>query len=79
MCKFMFYASSSGNRNRINGLLNNQGTHGNYWSSTVSGTNARNLGFLSTAAVTSFHNRAYGFSVRCLKDYSMGSVVFIFQ
>ena len=25
---------SAGNRNRINGLLNNQGTNGNYWSST---------------------------------------------
>jgi uncharacterized protein (TIGR02145 family) len=63
----MFYPSA-GNRNRINGLLNNQGTNGNYWSSTVSGTNARNLNFNSTAANTNNNNRANGFSVRCLKD-----------
>jgi hypothetical protein len=60
---------SAGNRNRINGLLNNQGTNGNYWSSTVNGTNARNLNFNSTAANTNNNNRANGFSVRCLKDY----------
>ena len=76
MCKYMFIPSA-GNRNRINGLLNNQGTNGNYWSSTVSGTNARNLNFNSTVANTNNNNRANGFSVRCLKDYSMGSVVFI--
>ncbi len=76
MCKYMFIPSA-GNRNRINGLLNNQGTNGNYWSSTVSGTNARNLNFNSTVANTNNNNRANGFTVRCLKDYSMGSVVFI--
>lgn len=68
MCKFMFNPSA-GNRNRINGLLNNQGTNGNYWSSTVSGTNARNLNFNSTAANTNNNNRANGLTVRCLKDY----------
>ena len=67
MCKSMFYPSA-GNRNRINGLLNNQGTNGNYWSSTVSGTNARNLNFNSTATTTNNNNRANGFTVRCLKD-----------
>ena len=69
MCQFMFI-SSSGNRNRINGLLNNQGTNGNYWSSTVNGTNARNLNFNSTEANTNNNNRANGFTVRCLKDYN---------
>ena len=59
---------SAGSRNRINGLLINQGTNGYCWSSTVSGTNARNLYFNSTAANTTSFNRAYGFSVRCLKD-----------
>jgi uncharacterized protein (TIGR02145 family) len=61
---------SAGNRNRINGLLNNQGTNGYYWSSTVSGTNARYLNFNSTAANTNTAtvHRANGFSVRCLKD-----------
>ena len=69
MCQFMFI-SSSGNRNRTNGTLNNQGTNGNYWSSTVNGTNARNLNFNSTEANTNNNNRANGFTVRCLKDYN---------
>ena len=59
---------SAGYRDRINGLLSIQGTGGYYWSSTVSGTAVRNLYFLSTAAYTSGYYRAYGFSVRCLKD-----------
>ena len=59
---------SAGNRNRIDGLLSNQGTYGFYWSSTVSGTNARYLYFNSTAATTTSSGRAYGFTVRCLKD-----------
>ena len=58
---------SAGYRSRTNGLLNNQGTYGYYWSSTVSGTNAR-LYFYSTAAYATYFNRAYGFSVRCLKN-----------
>ena len=61
---------SAGVRDRINGLLTDQGTSGTYWSSTVSGTNARYLDFFSTAASTrSSYGRAHGFSVRCLKDY----------
>jgi hypothetical protein len=32
---------SAGYRDRIDGLLYDQGTNGHYWSSTVSGTNAR--------------------------------------
>ena len=59
---------SAGRRYRIDGLLSTQGTFGYCWSSTVSGTNARNLTFHSTAAFTDYSNRAYGFSVRCLKD-----------
>jgi uncharacterized protein (TIGR02145 family) len=70
MCQFMFI-SSSGNRNRTNGTLNNLGTNGNYWSSTVSGTNARNLNFNSTVANTDNNNNcANGLTVRCLKDYN---------
>ena len=49
---------TSGIRDRTNGLLSGQGTHGYYWSSTVSGTNARYLNFNSTAAVTTTINRA---------------------
>ena len=59
---------SSGYRTRTNGTLDNQGTYGYYWASTVSGTNARYLSFLSTAAHTLSLNRAHGLTVRCLKD-----------
>ena len=61
---------SAGIRDRINGLLNHQGTIGYYWSSTVSGTTttARFLLFSSTVAYTNGNDRAHGFTVRCLKD-----------
>ena len=60
---------SAGHRSRINGVLILQGTVGYYWSSTVGGTNARYLYFNSTAAnAGNFYHRAFGFSVRCLKD-----------
>ena len=59
---------SAGIRSRINGLLNGQGTHGSYWSSTLSGTSTRFLIFYSTSAYTSLNTRANGCSVRCLKD-----------
>jgi uncharacterized protein (TIGR02145 family) len=44
------------------------GTHGFYWSSAVSGSYARSLWFDSSYAAMYALNRAYGFSVRCLKD-----------
>ena len=59
---------SAGSRSRFDGLLYSQGTSGLYWSSTVSGTNARLLHFDSTAASTASDSRATGFSVRCLKN-----------
>ena len=59
---------SAGLRNRRNGLLNYQGTSGSYWSSTVSGTNARSLDFLSAAANPISNDRARGCTVRCLRD-----------
>ena len=59
---------SAGHRYRSLGLLSGSGTYGSYWSSTVSGTYARELTFYSAAAYTSHDYRAGGFSVRCLKD-----------
>ena len=59
---------SAGYRDRINGLLSFQGTAGTYWSSAVSGANASDLTFHSTAASTHIYNRARGLTVRCLKD-----------
>ena len=58
----------AGNRNNSNGSLNNVGSNGNYWSSTVDGTNSRNLNFNSSNANMNSNNRANGNSVRCLKD-----------
>ena len=49
------------------GSLSSVGTDGLYWSSTVNGTFASNLNFKNTAYMN-INNRAYGFSVRCLKD-----------
>uniref|UniRef100_UPI004047C07D hypothetical protein n=2 Tax=Algoriphagus sp. TaxID=1872435 RepID=UPI004047C07D len=58
----------AGYRSLGNGSLNNVGTNGYYWSSTVSSTDARGLGFSSGVAYMATNDRAYGFSVRCLKD-----------
>ena len=51
-----------------NGSLDGVGADGDYWSSTVSGTNSRSLVFGSSNANMSGVNRALGFTVRCLKD-----------
>jgi uncharacterized protein (TIGR02145 family) len=59
---------SSGNRNNSSGSLNNVGTNGNVWSSSVSDSNSNNLNFNSDNANTNNNNRAYGMAVRCVKD-----------
>lgn len=69
MCKRYVLLPVAGNRNNSNGTLNNVGSNGNYWSSTIDGTNARNLNFNSSNANMNSNNRANGFTVRCLKDY----------
>jgi uncharacterized protein (TIGR02145 family) len=58
----------AGYREVSNGSLFDVGTNGYYWSSTVSGTLSRSLYFASSIAYLSGYSRAYGFSVRCLKD-----------
>jgi hypothetical protein len=57
----------AGRRGDSNGSLV-VGTYGYYWSGTVSGTFARLLVFGSSNAYMYPDGRAYGFSVRCLKD-----------
>jgi uncharacterized protein (TIGR02145 family) len=57
----------AGYRNSSNGSLFGVGTNGYCWSSTVSGTNSRTLDFNSINANMYDNNRAFGFSVRCLK------------
>jgi uncharacterized protein (TIGR02145 family) len=58
----------AGYRRNSNGSLGYVGSYGSYWFSTVSGAIARNLLFNSSNASMSTDYRAYGFSVRCLKD-----------
>jgi uncharacterized protein (TIGR02145 family) len=58
----------AGRRVNNNGSLTNVGASGTYWSSTVSGTESRILVFASSSSFSSLFNRAYGYSVRCLKD-----------
>ncbi len=58
----------AGSRNYSNGSFYFAGIGGNYWSSTVSGTSARYLHFFSSDASMNPSLRAYGSSVRCIKD-----------
>jgi hypothetical protein len=58
----------AGNRYRSNGSLVFVGAVGVYWSSTVSSANARDLSFDSSNAYMNSDDRAFGGSVRCLKD-----------
>jgi hypothetical protein len=68
MCNRYVLLPVAGNRNNSNGSLNNVGSNGNYWSGTVDGTNSRSLVFASSGANMSSGYRAYGLSVRCLRD-----------
>ena len=51
-----------------NGSLYFVGSFGHYWSSTVDGTYSRFLFFNSSSASLGSNYRAFGYSVRCLKD-----------
>jgi len=60
---------AAGRRNYDNAALNNVGTRGYYWSSTVNSTNSHNLYFTSSNVNPANNNvRAYGFSVRCVAE-----------
>jgi uncharacterized protein (TIGR02145 family) len=58
----------AGYRDYSDGSLGKVGIDGVYWSSTVSSANARSLNFFSSVAFMNTDARAFGFSVRCLKD-----------
>ncbi|MCF8331210.1 MAG: T9SS type A sorting domain-containing protein [Bacteroidales bacterium] len=60
----------TGRRNNYSGSLNNVGTQGFYWSSFVesSSDNSYFLGIFSNVAYVSASIRAFGYSVRCIKD-----------
>ncbi|PTM19112.1 MAG: hypothetical protein DA446_08540, partial [Bacteroidetes bacterium] len=58
----------AGFRSNVNGLLNDVGSGGYYWSSTVDVVLARHLYLGSSGANLYSGTRAFGLSVRCLKD-----------
>lgn len=58
----------AGYRDYSSGALGNVGSFGAYWSSSVSGSSARNLNFYSGYAHLNSYYRAYGFSVRYIKE-----------
>jgi uncharacterized protein (TIGR02145 family) len=59
---------SAGSHDYYDGKLYYEGSYGYYWSSTVDGSYSRYLLFTSGNANMYSYSRAYGFSVRCLKD-----------
>jgi len=58
----------AGSRIGYNGLLDDVGSYGRYWSSTVDGSVSKYLLFVSSGAEMLSINRAMGFSVRCIKN-----------
>jgi len=59
---------SAGYRNYYSGALNVQGSWGYVWTSSVNGSYSHYVGFGSSNAYTFGNGRAYGFTVRCLRD-----------
>jgi hypothetical protein len=60
----------AGNRN-TDGSFNNQSSNANFWSSLVSGGSAwyRNVNSGNATVNRNANNQAYGFSVRCVKNW----------
>jgi len=58
----------AGFRDTIDGALFDVGSGGNYWTSTVIGVFARGYRFFSDDSFITTDRRAFGGSVRCLKD-----------
>ncbi len=65
----------AGARYDSSGSLDYVGSGGYYWSGTVGGTFAQYLLFNSGGAFMNGIYRAYGFSVRCLKDFPITEVM----
>jgi uncharacterized protein (TIGR02145 family) len=58
----------SGTRAPGNGSIYNVNSGGRYWSSSINGIYSYSLYFYSSNANISNYNRAYGASIRCIKD-----------
>jgi uncharacterized protein (TIGR02145 family) len=69
-------AGNTGHRFYSNGVLTNVNISAVYWTSTTSGLSCQGLSFDGSTASLIAHNRAYGLSVRCIKETmaSMGSI-----
>lgn len=63
---------AAGRRVREDGSISNPGVIGYYWASTISSANARVLNTLSFNASLTSGARAYGGSVRCIKEAEAG-------
>lgn len=57
-----------GQRSSTNGMIFNEGSRGIYWSTTVSGTQARSLRINNDNALTYSNYRSDGYSVRCIRN-----------
>ena len=70
VCLYRYFFPASGNRNGTG--LNNRGSNGNYWSSSLqSSTNGYNLNFNSGGVnPANNNNRFNGFSVRAVQHSS---------
>lgn len=60
--------TSGGNRNYTSGSINQINNIGFYWSSDVTGNDSRFFYFSSNNASGDLLPRAFGLSVRCIKD-----------
>jgi len=58
----------AGNRRSATGTLSVMGSFGDYWSSTVGGSRSQSLLIYSSDAGTTGNYRAFGRSVRCIKN-----------
>ncbi|MBW6511957.1 MAG: hypothetical protein K0A93_07555 [Desulfuromonadaceae bacterium] len=59
---------SAGYRGNDDGVVRYAGSYGGYWSSSVNGSYAHYLRFVSDHAYAYYYDRAYGYSARCLED-----------
>jgi len=58
----------------IEGYIDNIGITGGYWASALDGNFSRHLWFYSSGAFMDSKDRAYGFSIRCIKKVSTATV-----
>jgi len=62
---------AQGSRNGVTGEPYKVGEYGYYWSSTVDGTKSVGFSIVPSNASFTYARRAYGYGVRCVKDYPL--------